>query len=407
MMIPLDYNSLLISLGFCSAGLVLTFFVNWLVSRSDRVLITWGIGASFIVISILFYCTFVRQFSPSMGALAFAMLLVGMVIFWGAARQFSTSVVPLREMGLIITAGIALTSTPMFQGYDGICYIVLNLIVAMILFATAWEFWRSYAEASLLILTISGLYVLTGLSFLLCAVPLLSDRSWVMQHAPENWAESINLIVSLTAVAGIGALSLALNQTRLARRHERDAETDPLTGLFNRRALVSRNTELQASIVVIIFDIDHFKEVNDIHGHQAGDVVLQAFSRILLEVVREGYLAARLGGEEFAILLPDASLETALIVAERVRKRFAERRFKSGAGYFSSSVSAGISLIGDNTQFDTLVIQADAALYTAKRSGRDRVVLYSDRSTAARSGRTLYNVAAKSLRRPSLRKRRP
>jgi diguanylate cyclase (GGDEF)-like protein len=400
-MILLDYTSLLISLGLCSVGLVLTFFVSWLVSQSDSVLITWGVGSSFIVVSVILYSMFVSQFSPEMGALSFATLLVGIVIFWGAAHQFSTGVVPLWKMAWVATGSIALTSALMFQGYDGICYIVFNVIVAILFFATAWQFGRARAEAPLLILTISGLYAVTGLSFLLCAVPLVSDRSWILQHAPANWAENINLIVSLTAIAGIGALSLGLNQVRTARRHERDAETDPLTGLFNRRALAGRNTNLHASIAVIVFDIDHFKKVNDIHGHQAGDAVLQAFSRVLLDTIRDGDLAARVGGEEFAILLPDASLQTTLIVAERVRKRFAERRFRSGGTYFSSTVSAGISLIGDNTQLDALMTQADAALYTAKRSGRDRVVLYSDGEPKLK----LSNIVSRTMRRPSLRKR--
>jgi diguanylate cyclase (GGDEF)-like protein len=404
-MIPLDYNSLLISIGFCSAGLVLTFFVSWLVSRSDRVLVTWGVGASFIVVSVLFYSTFVNHFSPLRGALSFAALLIGIVIFWGAAHQFSTGVVPLQKMCLIAVAAIALTSAPMLQGYDGICYVVFNLIVATLLFMTAWEFGRSRAEASLLIFTISGLYVITGLSFLLCAIPLLSDQNWSPQHAPTNWAENINLVVSLTAIGGIGAISLGLNQVRIARRHERDAETDPLTGLFNRRALASRSVDLHSSISVIIFDIDHFKKVNDVYGHQAGDAVLQAFSRILLDAIREEDLAARLGGEEFAILLSDASQKTAVIVAERVRKRFAARRFKSGTSYFASSVSAGISRVGDSAQLDTLMVQADSALYTAKRSGRDRVVLYSDRSQTAQPNLDLYAIVAKTMRRPSLRKR--
>src|SRR6185312_10330108 len=92
---------------------------------------------------------------------------------------------------------------------------------------------------------------------------LIGDRSWIMHHAPENWAETINLIVSLTDIAGIGALSLGLNQVRLARRHKRDAETDSLTGLFNRRALFERAKQLPATVAVIVFDIDHFKQVND------------------------------------------------------------------------------------------------------------------------------------------------
>jgi diguanylate cyclase (GGDEF)-like protein len=402
-MILLDYNSLLISLGFCSAGLVLTFFVSWFVSQSDRVLVTWGVGASFLVVGILAYSTFLSHFSTVGGALAFATLLMGMVVFWGGARQFSTGVLPVSKMGIVAAAAIAITSLPMLQGYDGLCYIVFNLAVMTLLFATAREFWRWRPEAPLLIATICGLHALTALSFLLCVVPLISERSWIMHHAPANWAENINLIVSLTAIAGIGALSLGLNQVRLARRHERDAETDPLTGLFNRRALITRASASQASAAMVIFDIDHFKQVNDVYGHQAGDIVLQAFAQILLGTVREGDVAARLGGEEFATLLPDASLKTALIVAERVRKRFGERRFKSANRFFSCSVSAGISLVGDHTEFDKLMIQADAALYNAKRSGRDRVVLYSDRSPNAQPDLNLYNAIARTVRRPSLR----
>jgi predicted signal transduction protein with EAL and GGDEF domain len=170
-------------------------------------------------------------------------------------------------------------AAPMFQGYDGLCYIAFNLAAMLILFATAWEYWRWRSEAPLLILTLSGLYVVTGLSFGLCAAALIDQGSWVMQHAPENWAENINLIVCLTAIAGIVALSLGLNQVRLARRHKRDAETDALTGLFNRRAFFNRAQSLRAPVVVTVFDIDHFKQVNDVHGHQVGDVVLQTFAK--------------------------------------------------------------------------------------------------------------------------------
>ncbi len=210
---------------------------------------------------------------------------------------------------------------------------------------------------------------------------MIGQGSWVVGHAPNNWAENLNLIVCLTAIAGIGALSLGLNQVRLARRHKRDAETDALTGLFNRRAFFSRAQGLHASVVVAVFDIDHFKQVNDVHGHQMGDAVLQTFAGILTETVREGDLAARFGGEEFAVLLPDTSMKAALIVAERVRKKFVERRFTSEATLFGSSVSVGISQIGGQAELADLLVQADAALYAAKRSGRNRVVLYTDRNS--------------------------
>jgi diguanylate cyclase (GGDEF)-like protein len=323
----------------------------------------------------------VDHFSPVVGVTSFAALLVSFVFFLGAAHQFRTGVLPLSRMAAIAAATIALMAPPMFQGYDGICYIVFNIAAMMILLATAFEYWCWRTESPLLIMTLTGLYALTGLSFGLCAAALLDQSSWIMHHAPENWAEKINLIVCLTAIAGIGALSLGLNQVRLARRHKHDAETDALTGLFNRRAFFDRAQALRASVAVIVFDIDHFKQVNDVHGHQRGDVVLQTFANILTETVREGDLAARLGGEEFAVLLPDTSLKAALIVAERVRKRFAERRFTSEAMLFGSSVSVGISQIGARAELTVLMAQADAALYAAKRSGRNRVILYSDKSS--------------------------
>ena len=137
----LDYNSLLIALSFCSAGLAFTFFVSWFVSRSDSVLMTWGIGVAFLFVSLLFYRNFVVQFSPFGGVLAFSGLLIGLTLFMGAGRQFRSGVLPMRMMVLIAAASIAAMATPMLLGYDGISYIVLNIAAAAIMFATGLDYW--------------------------------------------------------------------------------------------------------------------------------------------------------------------------------------------------------------------------------------------------------------------------
>jgi diguanylate cyclase (GGDEF)-like protein len=392
-MIVIDYNSLLVALSFCSAGLAFTFFVSWLVSRSDRVLMTWAIGALLIVISLVIYSDFVRQFSPPVGVLAFGTLLTGITFLMGAGYQFRTGVLPLGIMAVVAAVTTGVMGIPMLQGYDGISYIVFNFGAAAILFYTSWDYWRWRAESPLLIVTLSGMYSLTGLSFVLCGAVLIHDQSWVMGHAPETWAENINLVVSLASIASMGALSLGLNQVRNARRHKRDAETDVLTGLSNRRALLERTQTLPAPVAAIVFDIDHFKPVNDRYGHEIGDVVLQRFGALLEASIRDGDIAARLGGEEFAVILPGATVAAATLVAERMRQSFAEWRFQSSEGPFTSTVSAGISYSADGTpDLAGLLREADAALYDAKRSGRNRVVVYSAKTGLDANGKPAAEV---------------
>ncbi|MEH2514026.1 diguanylate cyclase (GGDEF)-like protein [Nitrobacteraceae bacterium AZCC 1564] len=387
-MIVIDYNSMLVALSFCSAGLTFTFFVSWLVSRSDRVLMTWAIGALLIVISLLIYSEFVRQFSPPVGVLAFGTLLSGLTFLLGASYQFRTGVLPLGTMAVVAAVTAAAMAVPMLQGYDGVSYIVFNFGSAAILFYTSWDYWRWRAESPLLIITLSGLYSLTALSFVLCGVVLIHDQSWVMGHAPDGWVENINLGVSLASIASMGALSLGLNQVRDARRHKRNAETDVLTGLSNRRAFLDRTQNLPAPVAAIVFDIDHFKPVNDRHGHEIGDVVLQRFGALLEASIRDGDIAARLGGEEFAVILPGATVAAATVVAERMRQSFAEWRFQSPTGPFTSTVSAGISYgVDGKPDLAGLLREADAALYDAKRSGRNRVVVYSAKTGLDANGK--------------------
>lgn len=385
----LDYNSLLVALIFCSTGLAFTFFVSWVVSRADRELMTWGIGVSCLAVSLFFYRNFVLEFSPVVGVIAFSALLIGLALFLGSAYQFQTGQLPVRLVAATAGVSIGLMSLPMLEGYDGISYIVLNLCAAAMMLLTAWEYWRWRAEAPLLILLLSVLYALTGLSFVLCAVVLLHHGEWIMDRAPSGWAENINLVMSITSIGGLGALSLALNQVRIARHHQREAETDALTGLFNRRALFERSLRLRGSVAVAVFDIDHFKQVNDRHGHQVGDTVLQTFASLLAANVRDGDLAARLGGEEFVIILSETTMDQATQIAERVRESFAGQQFISSSGSFAVTVSVGIAGGDSETDIIALLRQADTALYDAKRSGRNRVLLYFEDTSLAPSDRVI------------------
>lgn len=162
------------------------------------------------------------------------------------------------------------------------------------------------------------------------------------------------------------------------------AITDALTGLHNRRylerhlaTLVTQAVTQKKPLSLLVLDIDHFKSVNDGFGHAAGDEVLREFSRRVRKAVRGIDLAARLGGEEFVIAMPDTDAALALLVGERLRQKIAGEPFlvQDGSRQLTVTVSIGInSLISGEDTPQTLLKRADDALYRAKRAGRNRVV---------------------------------
>jgi len=126
------------------------------------------------------------------------------------------------------------------------------------------------------------------------------------------------------------------------------------------------------AVVLLLFDLDKFKTINDTFGHPAGDSVLTAFCRLATGALRPGDLFGRLGGEEFAALLPQISLDHGLDVAERIRSSFEATAFNSGAGAFNATVSIGAAIASDGN-LSALMTAADRALYRAKANGRNRV----------------------------------
>jgi diguanylate cyclase (GGDEF)-like protein len=155
---------------------------------------------------------------------------------------------------------------------------------------------------------------------------------------------------------------------------------DALTGLANRRAFeeelareVARSGRSGGPLSVVALDVDRFKAVNDGHGHAAGDAVLREVAARACAAVRAGDLAARIGGEEFALLLPGAALPGALELAERLRAAIAAAPVEAGGARLAVTVSLGCATLGPGEPADALLARADARLYEAKRSGRDRV----------------------------------
>lgn len=162
-----------------------------------------------------------------------------------------------------------------------------------------------------------------------------------------------------------------------------DARTDALTGVFNRRMFDDELTRRFAQwrrqktpFTLAMVDVDHFKKVNDVHGHVVGDQVLRGVAQTLGHEVREMDILARFGGEEFAIILPGTTVEDARVAAERLRNAITAGRYM-GKAEFQVTASVGLAQPLDDDDPETLIRRADAAMYAAKRNGRNCAYLHS------------------------------
>lgn len=171
-----------------------------------------------------------------------------------------------------------------------------------------------------------------------------------------------------------------LHATNIALAHE--ATHDPLTGILNRRAImdalsreISREQRQHNGLSIGICDIDHFKKVNDVHGHLVGDEVLCAVVRLLEKNLRQYDFLGRFGGEEFVLITPGIKESDANILYERFRISVASNPISTKAGNLSVTISIGVAVWSENGEVDELLAAADVALYRAKREGRNLVCL--------------------------------
>ncbi|MCP8883799.1 GGDEF domain-containing protein [Devosia sp. XJ19-1] len=369
----IDNTSLLIGIAFSGASLVLALVIGWLNSRAETYLIHGAAGIGLIVAAVAALSLRNGTYSVPYQLVTFAVMLAGFAFVLSGSRLFNK-----KQSGpslLLALATIAATSAALLVGLTGLGTMLLNASVALFLLLCGLEFWRSRREGRLAMIANAALYMLVSASFMSCALVLLVDGAWVLDGPPNNLAEYINSILALVGLTGIGAITLTLHHARAARRHHLEANTDALTGVLNRRALFQRfrDDDVITGLAVIMFDLDHFKQINDRHGHAHGDKVLQQFADVLRSGLRHSDIIARLGGEEFCAILPGRDWETARAAAERVRKAFAELQLPIGEVAEIATVSAGMATGGINEPFSSVLSRADAALYKAKEAGRNQV----------------------------------
>lgn len=194
---------------------------------------------------------------------------------------------------------------------------------------------------------------------------------------PNGFSEQDIMVASEFA----NQVAIALENARILHETQTQAITDALTGIYNRRGLFQmgefefqRARRIQRPFSIMMFDIDHFKKINDTYGHAVGDQILQQLAQRCAKTSRATDLVGRYGGEEFVILLTETNLEAAKIIGERLRQSIQSTPFHTESGELIITTSIGVTESIPTDTLTTLIKRADAALYKAKNAGRNRVV---------------------------------
>lgn len=375
----------LIFVAICIAAMLGLFLVfTWLQQRSVRALAWWGsaylIGASSMAL-----------WSAPAGPvgvpaeLPAALIFVACGMFWNGVRLFHER--RTRPFGTFAGAFVWLLGWQL-PGFSDASYgrIAFGaLIVAAYTFAIAFELGRERRKplysptAAILVPSLHAVVFLLPLIMRAMAPGLLAN-GWLMAFIMET-------IIYAVASAFIVLLMVKDHYVYVYRNA---ATTDPLTGLLNRRgfedamaSLCAHQARRGAPVTVLMFDLDHFKSINDRFGHGVGDDVLCLFANVAASNTRTNDIVARFGGEEFAVVIP-ADLETAARIGERLRAAFQAAAVTVSGHAIGGTVTIGAACSRERVaDIGKLLARADAALYRAKRDGRNRLYAAPDQSEGA------------------------
>lgn len=301
---------------------------------------------------------------------------------WQGIRRFEGRTLVIWP-AFAVTIGWLLFVTIPATGENLIARIlVVSAIVAAFCGLTAWEL-RSDAAVGLPSRQALMATFLSFAALMLIRAVLAAVAPFPVGALP---ADPLWLAVFTVLVFGhfifSASLFLAMTRERREAQQRTYALSDPLTGLMNRRAfsdfaerMSRRRAGLRRGLAVLVLDLDHFKSINDRHGHEAGDRMLRLFASTAESSVRATDELFRMGGEEFCFVLPETTVSEAKMVAERIRTAFEAAAVETAAGRASTTVSIGVAGTSFDIPLNALVAAADTAVYAAKAQGRNCVVV--------------------------------
>jgi len=379
---PLDVKTLFLLTVDVEAMLGLLLLFAWIQNTSIKALAWWGSAHLLRTLSIALYGMFGSVPELVSLDLANALLFTSFAISWSGARVFDGR---QPRPGWLVTGAtvwVFACQMPQFAHAVEIRTLLSNTIVTTFLWLTAFEFWRGRHERLLSRWPAIVILFSHGAIFLLRS-PLGGGLGPATDPALASAWINVISTEEVLATISIAFILLAMAKERTELHHKTAAMVDPLTGLANRRAfldaaaqLTQAQTARDVPVAVFMIDLDRFKSVNDRFGHSVGDEVLRIFAESAQANLRPSDIVARLGGEEFAVLLADSCRDNAFKVAERIRSTFAALAATVAGHAVNATASIGVAIIQDPQQdIAALLSQADQALYRAKARGRNRVVV--------------------------------
>jgi diguanylate cyclase (GGDEF)-like protein len=377
-MITLDVTTMIV-VGTCVTALLGLFLLSAWVEQRIRAMAWWGTAYLLGGFSVAVWSVENVISPPLPTGIANALLFLACGMIWNAARIFHGRSVLWGAMAAGAAAWIAACMLEDFARSVPARIILSSLIVAGYTFLSAAELWRERRKSVLRRRPTIFVPILNGTVFLIpipVAVLLPAERG-VLSLA-SGWI-AVFALETMLYVVGTAFIVLVLANERSLRMQKQAALTDELTGSLNRRGffaaaqqLLCQQVKKREPVSVLMFDLDHFKSINDRFGHHIGDETLKLFAAIGRSTLRSSDIFARFGGEEFVAMLPGA-LADAKVAAERVRLTFQGAAGTIAGSPVAASVSAGAASAELGADIAALLTAADQALYRAKANGRNRV----------------------------------
>jgi diguanylate cyclase (GGDEF)-like protein len=310
-----------------------------------------------------------------------ALVLLGYGLTWSGARVFDGRKVNPWLLLLAPAIWLVLCRIPAFAANTDVKVVVVSTMLAVLALRAAEELWRGRDEP-LMSRWPMVIVLLAYAAVLLARVPAtLLSGSFQDDSLLRGLSFALVTFGTLLFTVVMAFLQLNMTKERTELKHKINSLIDPLSGVANRRAFLDGAAELltrlgvdQEPLAVLLFDLDHFKQINDRLGHAVGDAVLQAFAGTATATLGVDVLFARIGGEEFASCIPVGDIDEAYAIADRVRRNFAAAAVRFGKDQLAPTVSVGVTLGSDpHASVPEMLAIVDRALYRAKELGRNRV----------------------------------